>query len=127
MNGLARRLLRHPPDLDDARAAQWAWRALRSVRGQLRAGAVRDVRVPGPPPVAAASARAMRLVLRWQHPSCLERSLVLQRWLVAQGVALDVVVGTAGGAGDGFIAHAWLDGEPQPEGRRYVEMLRLTP
>jgi hypothetical protein len=66
-------------------------------------------------------------VLSRQEPSCLERALVLQRWLLAQGIARDVVVGTRGSTNDAFAAHAWLDGEPLPPGRRYVEMTRLAP
>jgi len=119
--------MRRPPSIADARAAWWTWRAVRSARAQLRAGAVRDVRIPVPPDVPAAAARGMRLVLRRESPSCLERALVRQRWLAARGEARDVVVGTSGGARGNFTAHAWLDGEPQPEGHRYVEMLRLSP
>ena len=106
----------------------WAWRALRSVRAQLRGGAVRDVQVPAPPRGAdRRGARGARRAARARAPSCLERALVLQRWLRAQGIARDVVVGTHGGARGGFAAHAWLDGEPQPAGRRYVELTRLAP
>jgi hypothetical protein len=119
--------MRRPPDIADVRAGWWAWRALRSARAQLRAGAVRDVRVPSPPTVPPTAARAVRRVLRSQSPSCLERALVLQRWLASAGDARDVVVGTEGGARGDFTAHAWLEGEPQPEGRRYVEMIRLSP
>jgi hypothetical protein len=119
--------MRRPPDIADARAAWWTWRALRRARSQLRAGAVRDVQVPPPPPLPERAARAVRLILRRQEPSCLERALVLQRWLLAHGVPRDVVVGTEGGVRGGFAAHAWLDGEAQPEGRRYVEMIRLAP
>jgi len=115
------------PGVHDVRAALWAWRALRSVRGQLRAGALRDVRVPAPPRVPPASARAVRVVLAREAPSCLERALVLQRWLMAQGVARDVVVGTNGSAPGAFTAHAWLDGEAMPDGRGYIELTRLTP
>ena len=119
--------MRRPPEIADARAAWWTWRATRSVREQLRAGAVRDVVVPEPPAVPERAGRAVRRVLRREHPSCFERSLVLQRWLAAQGVARDVIVGTEGGARGDFTAHAWLDGESQPDGHRYTEMLRLAP
>lgn len=119
--------MRRPPEIADARAAWWAWRALRTVRAQLQAGAVRDVRVPAPPAVPDRAGRAVRRVLGRQHPSCFERALVLQRWLAAHGCARDVVVGTEGGAGGNFTAHAWLDGEGQPAGHHYVEMLRLAP
>ena len=121
------RLMRRPPTVHDARAAWWAWRALRATRAQLSAGAVRNVRVPAAPLVPQTAGRAVRLVLSREEPSCLERSLVLQRWLLAQGVARDVVIGTSGNASKQFTAHAWLDGEHVPEARGYVEMIRLAP
>jgi hypothetical protein len=115
------------PGVQDARAAVWAWRALRSVRGQLRDGGMRDVHVPAPPRVRPRAVRAVRVVLAREEPSCLERALVLQRWLLAQGIARDVVVGTNGSAPGTFTAHAWLDGESMPDERRYIEMTRLAP
>ena len=113
------------PDLHDARAGLWAWRAVRTVRAQLRAGAVRNVRVPDPPRVRPRAARAVRIVLAREEPSCLERALVLQRWLLSQGIRKDVVIGTSGGMRKAFTAHAWIDGEPLPA--PYVEMTRLHP
>jgi Transglutaminase-like superfamily len=123
----AGRLLRRPPTIADARAAWWTWRTLRAARAQLRGGVVREIRLAPPPPVAGSAARAVRVVLASQRPSCLERSLVLQRWLAGQGIHRDVVVGTEGSAPSDFAAHAWLDGEPQPPERHYVELLRLSP
>jgi hypothetical protein len=119
--------MRRPPDIADARAGWWTWRALRSARGHLREGEVRGVRLPAPPPVSLSGARAVRRVLQWSDASCLERSLVLQRWLAAHGVDRDVIVGTQGNAQSGFAAHAWIEGEPQPPGRSYVELIRLSP
>jgi hypothetical protein len=51
-------------------------------------------------------------VLRRLEPSCLERALVLQRWLAAHGEPRVVVIGVT--AAQDFRAHAWLDGEPAP-------------
>jgi hypothetical protein len=119
--------MRRPPDTADARAALWAWRALRTARARLRHGEVRGVRLPAPPPVNTSGARAVRLVLNVTRASCLERSLVLQRWLASHGVARDVIVGTEGGTRSGFTAHAWLEGETLPPGRSYVELIRLSP
>jgi hypothetical protein len=116
--------MRRPPTIHDARAALWTWRALRTTRAQLRGGAVRDVLVPAPPSIPPNAARAVRRVLAHEEPSCLERSLVLQRWLAAHGIERDVVVGTQGSSADTFKAHAWLDGEEEPG---YVEMTRLAP
>jgi hypothetical protein len=118
--------MRRPPRTADARAALWTWRALRAARAQLRAGAVRDVRLPAPPAVDPRAARAVRGVLSREAPTCLERALVLQRWLAAHGVEREVVVGTSG-TGSAFAAHAWLDGESLPPGRSFVELIRLSP
>jgi hypothetical protein len=118
---------RRPPGLADARAAWWAWRALRIARARLRDGEMRDIALPSPPALPARASRAVGLVLYREHPSCLERALVLQCWLDAQGLSRDVIVGTEGSARAGFAAHAWLEGEPQPAGRNYVEIARLAP
>jgi hypothetical protein len=114
------------PDLADARAGIWAWRALRVARGRLANGEVRDVALPAPPAVPERAVRAVQVVLRRQEPSCLERALVLQSWLASHGVARDVVVGTKGGTRRQFKAHAWVDGEPQPDDQ-FTEILRLAP
>jgi hypothetical protein len=88
---------------------------------------MRDVEVPVPPPVRPSAARAVRRVLAREAPSCLERALVLQRWLLAHGEPRDVVVGTRGSVTGTFEAHAWLEGEALPAGPGYVEMTRLRP
>jgi hypothetical protein len=80
------------------------------------------VRVADPPPLPAAATRGVSAVLRRSSPTCLERALVLQRWLAAHGCARDVVIGVTAPA-DGFAAHAWLDGEVH--GRDYAELTRL--
>lgn len=64
-------------------------------------------------------------VLRRTAPTCLERAAVLQTWLAAHGVAVDVVVGVnrAGGA---VQAHAWIDGNlPAADVGRYREIHRI--
>jgi hypothetical protein len=122
-----RALLRRPPRVADLQAAIWAWQALHSARQQLQGGAVRGVRVPEPSPLPIAASRAVRVVLTARKASCLERALLHQRWLAAHGIERDVVVGTRGGAGDEFCAHAWVDGTPQGTDRRFVEMIRLAP
>ena len=50
-------------------------------------------------------------VLRLRRETCLTRSVVLQVWDAAQGLPRDLVIGVTA-PGDGFRAHAWLDGEP---------------
>jgi hypothetical protein len=69
----------------------------------------------------------VRVVLSREEPSCLERALVLQRWLIAHGDPRDVVVGTNGSPSGEFTAHAWLDGEALPPERGYTELIRLAP
>lgn len=106
-----------------ARGAWWAWRSLRRVRLELRGGARYDQLVIKPPPrLGSAADRGVEAVVRRLEPSCLERALVLQRWLRARGDARDVVIGVTGP--DGFRAHAWLEGEPAPEFR---EIARVAP
>jgi Transglutaminase-like superfamily len=99
-------------DLASLRAAWWALRAVRSVRRQLRSRPVAEVRPPGPPALPARAKRGVEAVLRRLEPSCLERALVLQRWLAAHGEPRVVVIGVTA-PGD-FRAHAWLEGEPAP-------------
>jgi hypothetical protein len=88
---------------------------------------MRAVRVTAPPRVHPSAARAVRRVLSREQPSCLERALVLQRWLLAHGDARDVVVGTRGNGSGAFEAHAWLEGEPLPSGAAFAELTRLRP
>jgi hypothetical protein len=108
------------------RAAGWALLAVRSTRRQLAAGSFRDVRVPEPPALPPSAGRGVHAVLRRLEPSCLERSLVLQRWLAAHGEPRTVVVGVS--APQDFSAHAWLEGEALPAGGpAYNEIARLAP
>lgn len=106
------------------RAAWWARWSLRSARRQLGGRALHAVRLADPPPLPASAGRGVLAVLRRADPSCLERSLVLQRWLAAHGDRRTVVVGVS--APRGFRAHAWLDGEPMPD-PGFSEILRLAP
>ena len=53
--------------------------------------------------------------------TCLERALVLQRWLAEQGVERDVIVGVTGR--QDFRAHAWLEGETVDP--QFQELTRL--
>jgi hypothetical protein len=109
-----------PPTL---RAAWWTARSLRRARRQLRHRAFTEVSVPAPPSLPDRSERGVHAVLRRTSPTCLERALVLQRWLAAHGSSRDVVIGVTAPAGD-FAAHAWLEGDD--EARRYTELTRLS-
>ena len=107
------------------RAAAWAAGALRETRAQLRARPLEDVVVPQPPPLSPHGALGVRAALRLRRASCLERSLVLQRWLAAHGERRDVVIGVS--APGEFRAHAWLDGEPAPDDQGFRELSRMAP
>jgi Transglutaminase-like superfamily len=61
-------------------------------------------------------------VLSRLEPTCLERSLVLQRWLADHGRPLDVVIGVK--HDDVVRAHAWLEPE---DNDGYVDLHRLAP
>jgi Transglutaminase-like superfamily len=104
------RLMPRRVDLPTLRAAWWTVRALRQTKRDLRQRPLQEVVVPPPPELAASARRGVAAVLRRQSPTCLERALVLQRWLAAHGEAPDVVIGVTGMEG-GFSAHAWLEGE----------------
>ena len=98
-------------DIPNVRAALWAWRSLRDARRRLKVERNDTIRLAPPPHLPPRAARGVTAVLNRTPNTCLERSLVLQRWLAAQGDARDIVVGVAGPAAR-FKAHAWLDGEP---------------
>lgn len=111
-----------PPVL---RAAWWTLRALKVTRHRLRRGDVEDVRVPAPPRVPPGAVRGVFAVLRRSKHTCLERSLLLQRWHSAQGFPRDVVVGVTA-PHSGFSAHAWLEGDDE-DVSEFSELLRLPP
>ena len=101
----------------------WALRAVWRVRRALRERPLAQVNVAGPARRPREAGRGVERVLRLLDPSCLERSLVLQRWLATQGHRRAVVIGVRGRAA-GFGAHAWLDGEAAPG---FEELTRLGP
>ena len=107
------------------RGASWARAALRETRAQLRERPLDAVAVRQPPPLPVQAAGGVRLALRAGRASCLERSLVLQRWLAAHGDRRDVVIGVC--APGEFRAHAWLEGEPAPYDQGFRELSRMAP
>ena len=110
-------------DVATLRAAWWTLTALRTTRKTLRSRPIPDIAVKPPPRLPAYASRGVNAVLRRTPNTCLERALVLQRWLVAQGVEKDVVVGVTSRAD--FRAHAWLDGEVVDT--EFQELTRLRP
>jgi hypothetical protein len=108
------------------RAALWALFALAVTRRRLRTRGLERTHVPPPPErLPLAAARGMEAVLRFVPSTCLERSLVRQRWLAAHGRLIDVVIGVTSPAGR-FGAHAWLDGDGDPLAERYHELKRIA-
>ncbi|GAB3935835.1 hypothetical protein GCM10027614_11370 [Micromonospora vulcania] len=122
MPGVLVRLVRRG-GLPGVRTALWTLRAVWSVRRQLTRHDLASVRLPAPPPGTDAHRSVVLGVLRRTEASCLQRSLVLQRWYAGQRIRRTVVIGvTAPSAG--FHAHAWLDGETDAEREEMVEILR---
>ncbi|MGU3432756.1 lasso peptide biosynthesis B2 protein [Actinomycetes bacterium M1A6_2h] len=94
------------------RAAVWTFRSCRQAKRALRVSGIRTV-VPPPPRLSAGDRRGVDAVLRRLSPTCLERSLVLQRWLASNSVQSEVIIGVRKESQD-FTAHAWLDFETSP-------------
>jgi hypothetical protein len=111
--------------LAQIRAAWWAERSRHRARRSLRDGPLGDVHLAPPPGLPAPAVRGVAAVLRYRRVSCLERSLIMQRWLAAQGDRRDVVIGTTGATD--FRAHAWLDGDPESLAVPFEELARLRP
>jgi hypothetical protein len=108
------------------RAAWWTYRSLRRARRELRDSGVR-AQIPPPPKLPWGAGRGVNAVLRRQTPTCLERSLVMQAWLAAQGEPHDVVVGVTRSA-SGLDAHAWVElPTATADSARYHELVRLPP
>jgi len=114
--------VRWPFDLSTVRAAWWAWRALQRARRDLRRVAFNRVAVKAPPVLPEDATRGVLAVVRRTPNTCLERALVLQKWLAAYGQNRDVVIGVTG-HGEPFEAHAWLEGERVSV--RYRELTRV--
>lgn len=118
-------MITEPVALAQIRAAWWAERSRRRARRSLRQGPLGDVHLDPPPTLPAPAVRGVTLVLRYRGLSCLERSLILQRWLAAHGERRDVVIGITGATD--FRAHAWLDGDPEAAAVPFQELARLRP
>jgi len=116
--------VRSPPDTATLRAAWWTLRALTATHRELRKRPFESVVVAAPPSLPPHALRGVQAVLRRREPTCLERSLVLQRWLAAHGDRRDVIIGVLAPA-DGFGAHAWLEGEIPSSPFR--ELTRVAP
>jgi hypothetical protein len=121
---LLRVLRRH--GRDGLRVALWTARAWHRVRRQLARGGMDAVRPPAPPRTSARDRYLVLGVLHRVGASCLERSLVLQRWYAGHRTSRTLVIGVSAPS-TGFRAHAWLDGEPDPHRHGLVEVLHRPP
>jgi hypothetical protein len=107
------------------RAAWWAVFALRRLRGEISRRGL-EAQVTGPPELAPEGLRGVEAALRRQHATCLERSLILQRWLIAHGASHEVLIGVSGDA-DRIEAHAWLDRyDPAAQGEGLRVLTRVA-
>jgi transglutaminase superfamily protein len=61
----------------------------------------------------------VRAALRRSGASCLVSAIVLQAWEAAHGRRRDLIVGVAWG--EGFHAHAWLEGDRPPPASHALE------
>ena len=106
--------------------ALWATVAAYLVRRRLKRSGVR-ARVPRPPRLGAKAGHGVMGALSRLKPTCLERALVLQAWLAAQGNPLDVVIGVPREGMKSGPAHAWVDGTDATAVANHVELYRLEP
>ena len=111
------------PDLPSLRAAWWTFRAARSARRQIAAGRFDAVRLPPVPVLPPEAARGVAAVLRRRDDTCLVRATVRQRWWAAQGSPRDLVIGVTPPS-SGFLAHAWLEGDPPCHDATFHELRR---
>jgi hypothetical protein len=80
-------------------------------------------RLPDPPYAAPWLTGLIAARLAMLHATCLERSLIMQRWLIAIGRPHDVLIGVKSPR-ETTIAHAWLDHE---DSRGHHVLMRLPP
>jgi hypothetical protein len=79
--------------------------------------------VAAAPALGLAATRGVRVALRMCKATCLERSLVLQRWYGDHDEPVEVVIGV-GAPGEQFGAHAWLERPGELTQFEYAELLR---
>jgi len=114
------------PGLPTVRAGIWALWALHRLRHEIVNDGL-DAHVVPPPKLAPMGVRGVEAALRLREATCLERSLIVQRWLVAHGERHDVLVGVAGGS-ESMKAHAWLEAyDAQAQGEGFRVLTRVAP
>src|SRR5450432_2157808 len=105
--------------------AVWAMRQWRAIHRRLAVAKLELIQVSAAPRLGLAATRGVRLALRLCHATCLERSLIMQRWYLDQGESLDVVIGVQS-PGSKFGAHAWLERPGQLTQFSYAPLVRRT-
>jgi len=109
------------------RPAVFAWldRSLVDVRASLQTEGIDHARsrLPDPPYATRWLTLVVAARLSMQRATCLERSLIMQRWLMATGQPHDVLIGVRSPR-ETTIAHAWLDHE---DSMSYHVLMRLPP
>lgn len=108
------------------RGARWAARSVSTIRDEVRGDGL-GVTVAPPPTTSRGSLRGARIALRVRRASCLERSLVVQRWWASRGIALEVIVGVRhpDAIGSGPLAHAWVDRWDDDWSPTFAEIRRI--
>lgn len=106
--------------------ALWAAVTARLVRTRLAKVGVR-ASVPRPPRLGPKAGLGVTAALGRLKPTCLERALVLQAWMAAQGTARDVVIGIPRNGMKSGPAHAWVDGTDASSPAMFLELHRIPP
>jgi Transglutaminase-like superfamily len=103
----------------------WVDRGLADVRRSLQADGIDQARSRLTDPPYAIRWLTFLVVARlsMQHATCLERSLIMQRWLMANGQPHDLLIGVRSPR-ETTIAHAWLDHE---DSMSHHVLIRLPP
>ncbi len=102
---------------------RWADTVLLKLRRELPATGLRTTVTPPPNPRPILS-KPLKLWLSLRGATCLERSLILQRWFLSLGRPHDVLIGV-GSVTENLVAHAWLDNE-DPRGHAVVTRVSPT-
>ncbi len=111
----------HP--ISSLRVVAWTRASVRALDQSLhRDGLAATSGLSTPPTASARHRRIVAGLLR--RRSCLVRSAVLQRWDADHGHGRPLVIGVARD-GDGYAAHAWLEGERSGDG--FVDLHRRPP
>lgn len=108
------------------RAAWWTLRAARTARRELARGSLDGLVLPPVPALRHPARAGVGAVLRRRSDTCLVRATVRQAWDAAHGHPRDLIIGVTA-PGEGFMAHAWLEGDPPCQGEGFHELVRRPP